>query len=78
MLSGEVTEAVREGRFHVWAVDTVDDAMQLLTGRPAGDRDERGSYPEGTVHWAVQARLQRFSEASRRHFDPGSRERAAD
>jgi lon-related putative ATP-dependent protease len=70
MLSGEVTAAVRDGRFHVWTVDTVDDAMQLLTGRPAGARDERGCYPEGTVHWAVQERLRRFSEASRRHFDP--------
>ncbi len=78
MLSSEVTEAVRDGRFHVWVVDTVDDAMQLLTGRPAGVRDERGGYPEGSVHWAVQGRLQRFSEASRRHFDPASRERAAD
>ena len=75
MLSREVTEAVRAGTFHVWAVDTVDDAMQLLTGQQAGVRDERGCYPEGSIHHAVQERLQRFSEASRRHFDPASRER---
>jgi lon-related putative ATP-dependent protease len=66
MLSSEVTAAVRAGRFHVWGVDTLDEAIRLLTGRDAGERDERGRYPEGTIHRSVQERLQRFSDAGRR------------
>ena len=38
MLRREVVEAVEAGRFHVWAVSTVDEALELLTGRPAGER----------------------------------------
>jgi len=69
MLSRQVTAAVREGRFHVWGADTLDEAIELLTGRAAGTRGEDGHYPEGTVHRAVHERLQRFSEASARVRD---------
>jgi predicted ATP-dependent protease len=51
MLDAEVVTAVAEGRFHVWAVRTVDQGIELLTGEPAG-----------TVHDLVAARLQAFGE----------------
>jgi predicted ATP-dependent protease len=57
MLKPEVVEAVAQGRFHVWAVRTVDEGLELLTGVPAGERRADGSYPEGTVHGLVQQRL---------------------
>ena len=41
MLSDEVVEAVAAGRFHVWTVETVDEGLELLTGRPAEDVHER-------------------------------------
>jgi len=69
MLSRQVTAAVREGRFHVWGADTLDEAIELLTGRAAGTRGEAGRYPDGTIHRAVQERLRRFAEASRRLHD---------
>ncbi|MHC4141416.1 MAG: S16 family serine protease, partial [Planctomycetota bacterium] len=49
MLRHDVVEACTEGRFHVYAVGTVHDAIELLTGIPPGTRDEQGNYAEGSV-----------------------------
>lgn len=49
MLCDEVVEACAEGRFHVHAVETIHQALELLTGVPAGERDETGRYPEGSL-----------------------------
>jgi predicted ATP-dependent protease len=54
MLSDEVVEAVRAGRFHVWAVRTIDEGLELLTGRPAED-----------VHDLARARLEGYAERLR-------------
>ena len=65
MLRQDVVRAAREGTFHVYAVDHVDAGMALLTGRPAGERAEDGSYPEGSVNRAVDLRLRALAEAVR-------------
>uniref|UniRef100_A0A831T8Y0 endopeptidase La n=2 Tax=Thermorudis TaxID=1649508 RepID=A0A831T8Y0_9BACT len=65
MLKDEVVEAVREGRFHVWAVRTVDEGIEILTGVPAGQRGPDGQYPEGTVHRLVSDRLRAYAERLR-------------
>ena len=62
VLADEVVEAVRAGRFHVFAVRTIDEGITLLTGRPAGERGAEGTYPPGTVHGLVQERLRRNVE----------------
>jgi lon-related putative ATP-dependent protease len=62
MLRADVVDAVREGKFHVWSVDTIDEGIELLTGIPAGERDVTGRYPEGTINARVEARLDRLSE----------------
>jgi Lon-like ATP-dependent protease len=61
MLRPELVQAVEDGRFHIWAVDNVDDCMELLLCRPAGGRDAQGSYPPETVHGAVQVALRRLA-----------------
>ena len=71
MLSDEVVEAVRGGQFHVWAVSSVDEALELLTGRPAGVRGEDG-YPEGTVHRLVEDRLRAYAERLRGFAAPST------
>jgi hypothetical protein len=43
MLRDDVVAAVRRGEFHVWAVSTVDEGIELLTGRPAGTRQADGA-----------------------------------
>jgi lon-related putative ATP-dependent protease len=65
MLDEEVVQAVRDGRFHVWAVWTIDEGIELLTGRAAGARAADGSFPEGSVHGLVAERLQSYAERLR-------------
>ncbi len=60
-LNDEVVQAVREGKFHIYAVETVDQGIELLTGVPAGERGPDGKYPEGTVHRMVQDRLRKLA-----------------
>ena len=57
MLRDDVIEAVRAQQFHVYAIETVDQALALLTGLPAGEPDAAGNYPAGTVNQRVVARL---------------------
>ncbi|HTP18541.1 MAG TPA: ATP-binding protein [Solirubrobacteraceae bacterium] len=61
MLSHEVVESVRTGRFHVWSARTVNEGIELLTGIPAGERGVDGSFPEGTLHARVEERLERWA-----------------
>lgn len=62
MLRHDVVDAVAAGRFHVWAVESVDQAIALLTGVPAGEPDAQGEYPAGSVNQRVMARLKALTE----------------
>jgi len=54
MLRPDVVDACAAGTFRVWAVECVHEALEVLTGFPAGRRDTQGEYPEGTLlHLAV-------------------------
>ncbi|MBO5038637.1 MAG: AAA family ATPase [Alphaproteobacteria bacterium] len=57
MLKEEVVEAVANGQFHIFAIDTVDDGIELLTGVKAGVADKNGRFPKGTVNYQVQQSL---------------------
>jgi predicted ATP-dependent protease len=61
MLSQEVVQAVREGKFHVWAVDTVDAGIEILTGKPAGARKPDGTYTDGSIHGLVAQKLEEYA-----------------
>lgn len=65
MLRREVVEAIREGRFHIYAVETVDEALELFTGMPAGERDASGQFPEGTVNHLVDKRLRELAREAK-------------
>lgn len=64
-VSEEVTEAVRRKQFHIYGVSTVDEGIEVLTGVPAGDRQADGAFPEGTVHHAVEGRLEKMARSAR-------------
>lgn len=82
MLNAEVTQAVREGRFSVWAVDTIDEGIELLTGVTAGRERRDGSYTKGSVHGLAKTRLVKMYRDSmkqqRRSSGEGRRRRAED
>jgi predicted ATP-dependent protease len=68
MLREDVAQAVREGRFHIYAVSSIDEGMEVLTGRRAGHRRADGTYPRGTVNYLVQRRLQELGESLRGYY----------
>jgi ATP-dependent Lon protease len=74
MLRHDVVEACRAGEFHVYAVDTVQEALELLTGIPAGAPDAKGRFPKGTV---LGAAVERAREYWRRASASSSRKRAS-
>lgn len=63
MLRQDVIDAVAQAKFHIWAVDTIDKGIALMTGREAGERDENGMYREGTVNRVVSDRLSEMAAA---------------
>ncbi|UCC86219.1 MAG: AAA family ATPase [Anaerolineales bacterium] len=62
VLRRDVVQAVKDGKFHIYAIETIDQGIQLLTGVPAGEADQEGNYPEGTVNYLVQQKLLAMAE----------------
>jgi predicted ATP-dependent protease len=65
VLRPEVAQAIADGQFNVWAVSTIEQGIELLTGVAAGTRAEDGKYPEGSVFRRVEDRLDEFEAALR-------------
>ncbi len=61
MLRDEVVEAARERRFAIYAVETIDEAIEILTGMKAGARKSGGGFPRGTFNARVASRLTWFA-----------------
>ncbi len=62
MLKEEVVEAIKEGRFHIYPVKTIDEGIEVLTGEKAGERLPDGTFEEGTVNYIAQKRLSEMAE----------------
>ena len=77
-LNDEVTSAVEAGRFHVYGVSTIDEGIEVLTGLPAGQRQEDGTYPEGTVHHNVERRLAEMAKSARNFSNTDGPSRSKD
>jgi lon-related putative ATP-dependent protease len=67
MLREDVVEAVQQEKFAVYAVETIDEAIELLTGQPAGERDDNGEFPVDSVNHRVEGQLVRYA-TQRRQF----------
>jgi predicted ATP-dependent protease len=65
VLNEDVVEAVSSGMFHIHAVSTVDEAIEILVGRPAGELQPDGAYPSGSVNAVALKRLQDMHERLR-------------
>lgn len=64
-LSTEVVQAVKDGKFHIYAITTIDEGIELLTGVPAGSRDENGNFPAGTINYLVYQKLKKYAKVSK-------------
>jgi len=62
MLNQEVIDAVKEGKFHIWSISTIEEGVEILTGMEAGTLQADGKYPEGTLFRKVDDRLVELGE----------------
>lgn len=65
MLEDEVIDTVKNGKFKIYAVKTIDEGIEILTGIEAGQLDDNGEYPEGTINYFVQEKLRSYYEMSK-------------
>jgi predicted ATP-dependent protease len=70
MLKSEVVQAVRQGQFHIWAVENVDQGIEVLTGLQAGELLPEGGYPPGTIHHLVDTKLRTYASVAQRYLVP--------
>ena len=70
MLRQEVVDAVKDGAFTIYSIDTMEEGLEILTGMKAGEAQEDGSYPENTINYLVMKRLTEMAEA----LEPGEDE----
>lgn len=61
-LNQQVIDAVKNKEFHIYAIDSVDDGIELLMGEKAGAVSEKGTYPRGSVHYKVMKKLKKYYE----------------
>ena len=62
MLRKDLVEAVKKGKFHIHAVKTIDEGIEILTDKKAGEVKADGTYPKGTINYLVNERLKKLAE----------------
>ena len=67
-------EAVRKGQFHIYSASNIDEGIEILTGVPAGERQEDGTYPEGTINYLVDKNLREMAERLRGFYSEEKKE----
>ena len=60
VLKDEVVEAVKNGVFHIYAISTLEEGIELLMGKQAGKRNKSGKYPADSVHGKVMKKLKAY------------------
>lgn len=65
-LSDEVINSVKEGNFHVYAISTIDEGIEILTGVPAGKKNKDGKFPAGTIKYLAYEKLKQYNENTKK------------
>lgn len=63
-LSEEVIEAVKNKQFHIYSISNIDEGIEILTGVPAGKKDNNGRFPAGTINYLVHEKLKKYAKIS--------------
>lgn len=66
-LSDEIVEAVKNKKFHIYSVSTIEEGIEVLTGVPAGKKDKNGKFPAGTVNCKVFEKLQKYAKINEKN-----------
>jgi len=78
MLREDVVEAAKAGKFHIYAVSNVDEAIELLTGVPAGVPDDQGIIPEGSINYLVASEIAEMSARRQSFNQPAAKNQQED
>ncbi len=65
-LSDEIVNAVKKGDFHVYAISSIEEGIEILTGVPAGKKDSNGNFPAGSVNYLAYEKLKKYAEISKK------------
>ena len=65
-LSDEIINAVKDKKFHIYSISTIEEGIEVLTGVPAGKKDKDGHFPAGTVNYLVYEKLKKYAELSKK------------
>jgi len=68
MLRDDVVEAIKDGKFHIYAVKTINEGLEILTSTAAGEEDATGAFPEGSVNSLIAKRLGELNDSMRGYF----------
>ena len=67
-LSDEIIEAVKNKKFHVYSVSTIDEGIEILTGVPAGKKDSTGRFPAGSINYLAHEKLKEYAKIANTKF----------
>jgi lon-related putative ATP-dependent protease len=69
VLKDEINEDIQNGKFHIWAIDNIDEGIELMTDYKAGTPNENGEYEEGTFYYYVSENLKKLSKEEKKEKD---------
>jgi predicted ATP-dependent protease len=75
MLRQEIIDAAKEGKFHIYAVSTIDEGLEVLTGIPAGKQRKDGSYPKDSINDRVDKQLKDMAKRLKQFAEPEAKEK---
>lgn len=65
-LSAEIIDAVKKGDFHIYAISTIEEGIEILTGVPAGRKDNTGNFPAGSINYLAYEKLKKYADISKK------------
>ncbi len=63
-LSDEIINTVKDGKFHIYAISTIEEGIEILTGVPAGKKDKNGNFPAGSINYLANEKLKKYAKNS--------------
>jgi len=60
-----VEEAVKSGTFEIYAIESVDEGMEILTGKVSGTKNKNGKFPKGSINYLVEEKLKHLANKSK-------------
>ena len=65
ILPDNIVSAIKDGKFHIYPISTIDEGMEILTLRPSGERNIKGTFPQNTANRIIEDRLRKLYELSK-------------